>query len=166
MIHLIVGNTGSGKTTYATELRKQTNGVIFSIDKWNNTLFLADKTPEDGLDWMLERINRSELMIMDLVAQLEASGIDSILDLGFSKFKHRETFRAFARSIRAEAKIHFLDIPSDVRLQRVVSRNKEKGETFEFEVTEQDFHFMEHWFERPDPKEMLGGEVISGLPGK
>jgi tRNA A37 N6-isopentenylltransferase MiaA len=43
MIHLIVGNTGAGKTTYSNALRKKTNGVIFSIDKWNKTLFLADK---------------------------------------------------------------------------------------------------------------------------
>ncbi|WP_363317927.1 hypothetical protein [uncultured Maribacter sp.] len=50
MIHLIVGNTGSGKTTYAYELKTQTNGIIFSIDTWNNTLFLADKKPSDGLE--------------------------------------------------------------------------------------------------------------------
>ncbi|MBX2943494.1 MAG: hypothetical protein KF860_14240 [Cyclobacteriaceae bacterium] len=50
MIHLIVGNTGSGKTTYATELKRKTNGIIFSIDRWNKTLFLADKKPNDELE--------------------------------------------------------------------------------------------------------------------
>lgn len=50
MIHLIIGNTGSGKTTYANKLKAKTGGVIFSIDKWNNTLFLPDKKPTDGLD--------------------------------------------------------------------------------------------------------------------
>lgn len=43
MIHLIVGNTGSGKSTYSAELKRKTNGIVFSIDTWNNTLFLADK---------------------------------------------------------------------------------------------------------------------------
>ncbi|WP_291798243.1 hypothetical protein [Lutibacter sp.] len=56
MIHLIVGNTGSGKTTYSTELKKKNKGIIFSIDKWNNTLFLANKKPNDELEWFLERI--------------------------------------------------------------------------------------------------------------
>ena len=51
MIHLIVGNTGSGKTTYSNELKKERNGVIFSIDKWNNILFLPDKKSTDGLKW-------------------------------------------------------------------------------------------------------------------
>ncbi len=43
MIHLIVGNTGAGKTTYANKLKKELKGVVFSIDQWNNTLFLPDK---------------------------------------------------------------------------------------------------------------------------
>jgi len=43
MIHILIGNTGAGKTTYALELKKKTKGIIFSIDKWNKSLFLADK---------------------------------------------------------------------------------------------------------------------------
>ena len=134
MIHLIVGNTGSGKTTYSTELKSKTNGIIFSIDKWNNTLFLADKKPTDGLEWFLERIDRAEKMIMNLVEQLENSKTDSILDLGLSKFEHREKFRKFAKSNGYELKIHFLDISKEIRLNRVMKRNNEKGATFEFEV--------------------------------
>lgn len=49
MIHLIVGNTGSGKSTYANRLREEAKGVIFTLDKWNKTLFLPDKKEDDGL---------------------------------------------------------------------------------------------------------------------
>ena len=110
MIHLIVGNTGSGKTTYSVALKSKTNGIIFSIDKWNKTLFLPDKKEDDGLEWFLERIDRSEKMIMELIEQLESSQTDSILDLGLSKFEHREKFRKFAEAKGYELKIHFLDI--------------------------------------------------------
>ena len=55
MIHLIIGNTGSGKTTYARELKRKTKGIQFSIDTWNKTLFLEDKKPDDGLEWFLEK---------------------------------------------------------------------------------------------------------------
>ena len=161
MIHLIVGNTGSGKTTYSTELKRKTNGIIFSIDKWNKTLFLADKKPTDGLEWFLERIERAEKIIVDLVRQLENSKIDSILDLGLSKFEHREKFRKFADLNGYELKIHFLDIPKETRLNRVLKRNTEKGETFEFEVSTDDFNFMENWFEKPNKKEMIGGIIIT-----
>ena len=161
MIHLIVGNTGSGKTTYSSELKKKTKGIIFSIDKWNKTLFLADKKPTDGLEWFLERIERAEIMIMDLVCQLENSKTDSILDLGLSKFEHREKFRNFANLNSYEFKIHFLNISKETRLNRVMKRNIEKGETFEFEVSKENFDFMENWFEKPNEKEMNEGIIIS-----
>jgi hypothetical protein len=74
-------------------LKGKTEGIIFSINKWNKTLFLDDKKTTDGLEWFLERINRAEAMIMDIIIQLENVETDSILDLGLSKFEHREKFR-------------------------------------------------------------------------
>ena len=160
MIHLIVGNTGSGKTTYSTKLKRKTNGIIFSIDKWNKILFLADKKTDDGLEWFLERIDRAEKMIMELVKQLENSKTDSILDLGLSKFEHREKFRKFANENGYELKTHFLDISKETRFKRVMKRNNEKGATFEFEVSKENFDFMENWFEKPTEKEMISGIII------
>lgn len=161
MIHLIVGNTGSGKTTYSKELKNSNNGVVFSIDKWNKMLFFADKKPKDGLDWFLERIERAELLIMDLVKQLENSKIDSILDLGFSRIEHRKKFREFAKSNGYELKMHFLDISKETRLKRIIKRNNEKGDTFEFEVSKENFDFMENWFEKPNEKEIEQGIIIT-----
>lgn len=161
MIHLIVGNTGSGKTTYSNQLKRKINGVVFSIDRWNKTLFIPDKKSTDGLEWFLERIDRAEEMIMNLVEQLEHSNIDSILDLGLSKFEHREKFRNFAKSNRFEIKIHFLDILKETRFERVMKRNNEQGETFEIEVSEKDFEFMESWFEKPNKDEMKNGITIT-----
>lgn len=161
MLHLIVGNTGSGKTTYATQLKNNNNAVLFSIDTWNNTLFIPDKQPTDGLDWFLERIERSEAIMMGLIEQLEHSKTDSILDLGLSKFEHREKFRAFANANGYEVTLHFLDIPKQTRLERVMQRNTEQGDTFEFEVTHDDFEFMETWFEAPNKTEMTNGIHIT-----
>lgn len=161
MIHLIIGNTGSGKTTYSNELKKKNNGVIFSIDKWNNTLFLPDKKQTDGLEWFLERIERAETIILNLIDQLEASKIDSILDLGLSKLEHREKFRKFATLNGYQITSHFLDIPKETRLTRVLQRNKEQRDTFEFEVSKENFDFMETWFEKPTQTEMIGGLTIN-----
>jgi predicted kinase len=161
MIHIIVGNTGSGKTTYSNELKRKTKGIIFSIDKWNNTLFLADKKSTDGLEWFLERIDRAEKMILDLIEQLENTDTDSILDLGFSKFEHREKFRKFANTKGHLLTTHFLDIPKETRLNRIMNRNNEKGETYEFEVTTENFDFMENWFEKPNELEMKNGIIIT-----
>lgn len=161
MIHLIVGNTGSGKTTYANELKQNIKGVVFSIDQWNNTLFFPDKKETDGLDWFLERIDRVEAMIMQLIHQLETANTDAILDLGLSKFEHREKFRAFAQQYNYKYQIHFLDIPKATRLERVMQRNQEKGATYEFEVSQENFDFMETWFERPNEAELSQGIIIT-----
>lgn len=164
MLHLIVGNTGSGKTTYSNALKSKTKGVLFSIDTWNKTLFLPDKTPNDGLEWFLERIERSEHIIMNLAQELEQSNTDSILDLGLSKYAHREKFRQFALSNGFKIKLHFLDIPKETRWQRIQQRNTEKGNTFEFEVTQENFNFMQNWFEAPTAEELVGGIVITEKP--
>jgi predicted kinase len=161
MIHLIVGNTGAGKTTYANKLTEKTKGIIFSIDKWNKTLFLPDKTKKDGLEWFLERIERAESIILSLIIQLERTAIDTILDLGLSKFEHREKFREFAKINNIEIKIHFLDISKETRLKRIVERNNKKGGTFEFEVTKEDIEFMENWFEKPSEIELKNGILIN-----
>jgi predicted kinase len=124
-------------------------------------LFLPDKTETDGLEWFLERIERVERMILNVVTQLEDSNTDAILDLGLSKFEHREKFRAFAASNGFEIQLHFLDISKETRWQRVQQRNNEKGATFEFEVTQENFDFMENWFEKPTENELLGSVVIT-----
>ena len=161
MIHLIVGNTGSGKTTYSMELKSKSKAIIFSIDNWNKTLFLEDKKPNDGLEWFLERIDRAETMMMDLIHQLEQVRVDAILDLGLSKLEHREKFRRFAQQNNYEIKIHFLDISKETRYKRVMKRNEEKGDTFAFEVSKENFNFMETWFEKPTKKELINAIVIT-----
>ena len=99
-------------------------------------------------------------MIMDLVRQLENLKTDSILDLGLSKFEHREKFRKFADLNNYQLTIHYLDISKDIRLNRVMKRNAEKGETFEFEVGKETFDFMENCFEKPTEEEMIGGIIV------
>ena len=113
------------------------------------------------LDWFLERIDRAEHMIMELIQQLENSKTDSILDLGLSKFAHREKFREFAKTYGYEIKIHFLDISKETRYRRVMERNHKKGSTYEFEVSKEDFDFMEGWFEKPNQKELAHGIITS-----
>ena len=161
MIHLLVGNTGAGKSTYANKLKLDINGVIFTLDKWNKILFLPDKTENDGVNWFLERIDRAEEVMQDLILQLENSGVDSILDVGLSKFKHREKYRKFAKENNIEVKVHFLNIPKEIRKERVLKRNLEKGITFEFEVTNGNFECMENWFEARLETELKNSIVIT-----
>ena len=42
-----------------------------------------------------------------------------------------------------------------------MKRNDEKGATFEFEVSKENFDFMENWFEKPNEKEIANGIIIT-----
>lgn len=154
MMHLITGNTGAGKSTYAISLKDKTKGVIFSVDHWNKVLFMPDKKETDGVDWFLERIARSDKMIQSLVLQLSAIKVPVILDLGFAKQKRRALFYAFAKANKIPYQLHYLDVNNHTRLQRVIHRNEKQGETFQFEVTKEMFEFMETWFEKPTATEL------------
>ncbi len=46
------------------------------------------------------------------------------------------------------------------RENRIFKRNLEKGETFEFEVSEGNFEFMEGWFETLTEDELLNAIII------
>lgn len=161
MIHFILGNTGAGKTTYAQSLKRNTNGILYSIDEWNNTLFMEDKSEGDGLDWFLERIERIEQLIEKLVIQTESSNIHVILDLGFSKFSHRQKWRDYASKNNFQYTLHFLDTPKDIRWKRIQERNNNQGETFEFLVNDAEFNFMESWFEQPTEHELENAVIIN-----
>ncbi len=55
-LHLISGLPASGKTTYAAELRKKVNGVLFNLDRWLITLFGRYSLPDVGQDEHTRRV--------------------------------------------------------------------------------------------------------------
>lgn len=160
MIYLIVGNTGAGKTTHALKLKEDKNAILFSIDKWNKELFIPDRNEESDLYWFLERIDRSETIMMDLVLQLEKVGVNSILDLGFSKKGYRDKFISFAKENDISTELHYLDASPEQRWDNITKRNTEKGPTYEIEVTKENFDFMEEWFEAPEGEEYNSAIII------
>jgi hypothetical protein len=73
---------------------------------------------------------------------------------------HREKYRKFAKENNIAVKTHFLNVPKEIRKERILKRNIEKGVTFEFEVSEDNFEFMENWFETPTEAELSNAIII------
>ena len=96
-----------------------------------------------------------------MVLQLENTNIDLILDLGLSKFVHREKFIKLVKNNAIPLKLHFLDISKETRKQRILERNRTKGVTYEFELTEENFEFREGWFEKPTKSELNNAIIIT-----
>jgi predicted kinase len=151
--HIVAGPTGAGKSTFARELAANTGGVRFSIDEWMNSLYWMDCPEKNDLPWALERIARCEGLIATLATQLASAGTDAILDLGFTQREQRLAWLERAKTAGVGWDLHVLDIPAEIRWERVCERNRGESATFSFAVTREMFDFMESRWELPDAGE-------------
>ncbi len=158
--HIVCGATGAGKTTYARRLAEETGAVRFSIDDWMAALFWPDSPQPIRFEWTMERIGRCEAMIADTAVQLSRRGVSSVLDLGFTLAEHRAKFAKIAAAAGAPARLHWVDVPAETRRERVRGRNRDKGETWRLEVTDEMFDFMESIWEPPSEEEMTAMDGV------
>lgn len=153
-IHLICGATGAGKSTYSEELAKDIRGVRFSIDEWLQRLHNADQPETMSFDWFYERVLRNCAQMQDVGARLVELGVPVIFDCGLTRKEERDIFVNWAAEAGYSVQLHFRDVPTETRWQRVQKRNAEKAETFQFEVTREMFDFIESMWEAPSDAEM------------
>jgi len=153
--HIVTGSTGAGKSTFARELAKRVSGVYFSIDEWMTALYWMDSPEKNDFPWAMERIARCEEQIAAVAISLAATGVDAVLDLGFTLREHRERWLKRSQAEGIAVELHVLDVPAETRWQRVCERNR-GGETFSFEVTREMFDFMEARWELPLTEERAG----------
>jgi len=159
-IHIIYGQQGAGKTTYALALAKKEQATRFSIDEWMSELYGPDLPQPLDFSWIMERVKRCEHRIWQTAVAIAEKGGSSILDLGFMKTQDRTRFSALAKDHNLATQLHFVTAPLDLRRQRVISRNKTKKETFAFEVSPQMFDFMEKQFEQPSSQELAKSTIF------
>ena len=152
---MVAGSTGAGKSTFARELASRVGGVRFSIDEWMTRLYWMDSPEKKDFEWAMERIARCEEQIAAEALQLAAIGVDAVLDLGFTLREHREAWARRARTAGIAVELHVLDVPAEVRWERVCDRNRGESATFSFDVTREMFEFMETRWEMPDELERV-----------
>lgn len=158
---MVCGLTGAGKSTYSEKLRSDLGGVRFSIDEWNRELFLMDRDLTSDFDWFYERVQRCCSQMREVAEQVVSAGVPVVLDCGFTNRKEREIFYDWAEEQGLSVVLHFLDVPEEVRWQRVQQRNAEQGDTFVMDVTRGMFDFMQTIWVAPDEEEMAryGGQL-------
>lgn len=157
---LVCGPTGSGKTTYARKISEEIGGIRFSIDPWMKNLFEKDLKSLD-FEWISERVERCQTQIWEVCQQILRNKGHVVLDLSFSTKRQRSEFFAKAEELGIQPELHVLDVPVDIRKQRVQQRNEEKDPAvYAFEVTDFMFDFMEPKFEVPGDDELVHGRRI------
>jgi uncharacterized protein YhfF/predicted kinase len=150
-IFMIVGLTGSGKTTFAKKLAEEQMIQIYSIDEWMRNLFWKDAKPDSDLNWALERCERCEIMIESLVREGIRNGQGCILDLGFSKRIERQNWFQKIKALGAVPQLIYLDVPKEIRWNRVEQRNQQLDQhQSSIQVDRATFDWMESYFEPLD----------------
>lgn len=166
-LHLVIGSTGAGKSTFARELARRVGGVCFIVDEWMQRLFHPERPGDAGYDWYAPRIERCTELIGSLSTELVRVGTPSVLEIGLTQRAARAGFYERARAAQLRVQLHVLEAPAALRWQRVEARNSARGATFAMEVTREMFDFVEQMWEPPSERELLehdGERVDTSTP--
>jgi predicted kinase len=108
------GLPGSGKTTAARELERETGAIRFSTDEW-----MADL----GVDFFDEMRENLQKRLNRLWKELLEHGQSVILEDGTWKREERDGLRRVAKMLDATIEIHYFDITLDELWRRIEIRN-------------------------------------------
>ena len=159
-IHFIEGPVGAGKSTYAKALAKNGGFTHIALDEWFVHLFSPDRPQDNFVSWYVERKDRLTKLIMAYTRTILDSDTSVALELGLIQQASR---MELLRQIQQEGisfSIHVLDVPKNIRHERVKRRNKEQGTTFSMVVPDHIFEIASRMWEPPDDMELQEFDFI------
>jgi predicted kinase len=117
--HIIIGFIGSGKTTFARKLEKETGAVRFTKDEWMVRVFgniLTDKHEEYDF--------KMASLATDMALKCLKAGIDVIIDEGFWVKEHRDTISEKVRNAGALPKLYYIEASFEIMKARTLKRSE------------------------------------------
>lgn len=115
----LCGKVASGKSTYAKELRKKENAIIFSVDEL--TYYMVDnKSGQDYTDLCRRATNYFEMKS----AEIADNGGTVIIDIGLWTKNQRVELRNFFESKGIDFEIHYIKVDDDTWMKNIEKRNK------------------------------------------
>ena len=160
-LHLISGLPCSGKTTYASALRTDTNAVLFSLDRWLITAYGKYAIAAVGHEEHTRRVLACRELIWLAASDSLRRCVDVILDDGFFLRVNRAQYIERGKAIGAQVKMHFIDTPLDCVRPRLEARNR-RLPFYNFHIDPQTLTAFAALFEVPSPEE--GAELIVVRP--
>ena len=136
------GLPASGKTTRAREIADAYGAVRLNSDEWELALGI------DPFDSEFQA--KLEAEFSRLTERLLTLGTSVILEWGFWARSERDEKRDLARSLGAAVELHFLHVPYDELLRRVVDRHADGG----LEITASHMDQYRKIFEPPTEEEL------------
>lgn len=123
VVYMMLGLPGSGKTTFSKELQAELGIKRLAIDEEYSRL----GGNISSTDWNKELAAKAGKYIRKRTAELVSQSESVILDLCPWTKQRRDEYRAYIKSIGAEAHIYYFDIDKEKLLLRLTERNNSGG---------------------------------------
>ncbi len=142
--HIIIGFIGSGKTTFARKLEKETGAVRFTKDEWMVRIF-GNTPPKDKFE---EYDKKMTSLATDMALKCLKAGTDVIIDEGFWEKGHRDAIKEKVENVGAIPKLYYIEAPFEVMKARTLKRTEEPP-IDSFTIDEEAFNHYWKFFQPP-----------------
>ncbi|MBU2980777.1 ATP-binding protein [Lentibacter algarum] len=147
-LHVLCGRIASGKSTLSAELTAHGDMVCLAEDMWLSGLF------GDQMNAIADYVQCSakvRAIAGPLCVDILRAGASVVMDFAANRRVDRAWMLSLAEAAGAEAQLHYLDVASEICLERLQRRNA-LGE-HPFAVSEDQFWQINKHFEAPTEDE-------------
>ena len=146
--HVIIGFIGSGKTTFAKKLEKETAALRFTKDEWVIAIIGHDPTIV-GFKKYDDRITK---LAREVALSCLKAGKDVIIDEGFWVRSQRDEIREKIEKAGGKVQFYYVKNTHETMKQRV-SRRNQKPTVDAFVISQKMYDGYKKYFEEPAPEE-------------
>jgi predicted kinase len=153
--YIICGFIGSGKTTFARKMEKETGAVRITKDEWLVNIFGSRVTSDKNFEVYDKKITK---LAKEIVFKILKSGGDVIIDEGFWVKSQRDDIKKKALNMGAKPILYYVECPLRKMRERVVARSKIPSKD-SFEISGEMFDsYVKYWEPPTEDEEFILAE--------
>ncbi|MCX4718256.1 AAA family ATPase [Streptomyces virginiae] len=155
VVYLLVGLTGSGKTTYSRQRLEPAGAVRLSVDE-----VVHDRYGRYGVDYPENTYFAKEAPVVaelqERLARLVAEGLDVVWDHGLWPRKHRDEMKEFVEGAGGQWRLLYFPVDQTELLRRLQERNRREDANAMFVSPEA----LDDFFARFEAPQGEGEEIV------